>query len=442
MSKHIFRIIAALIIFSLPTLSCTSYDSNKPIRVEDYRETIRIACIGDSITYGYSIKNRTKDSYPAQLGRMLCENGTPRGVSHCGWQVSNFGVSGATLLKKGDLPYWNQQAFKDALAYNPNVVIIKLGTNDTKPQNWKFKDQFTTDCAEMIDRFVELPSKPRIWMCKPVPAYGERWGISETIIKNELIPLIKQTARNKFVPVIDLYGPLSNKPELFPDQIHPNAEGAYDMAKEIYATLTGKTWTGEFEPTPLPNVLIIGDSISIGYFKPLQEKLKDIAVLIHNEGNAQHTAYGLKKLDEWLGDTKWDVIHFNFGLHDLKYVDARGRNTSIEIGKQQVPIDQYEQNLDKIVTRLKKTGAKLIFATTTPVPEGTGFRAKGDAAIYNRAAVKVMKKHGVVINDLYSFALPRLKEIQRESNVHFTPQGSEQLAEQCTKSILKALEEQ
>ena len=431
MSKHLLRIVAAIVIFSPPTLICTSYGSSKPNRVENYRQTIRVACIGDSITYGASIKNRIKDCYPAQLGRMLGEK----------WQVRNFGVSGATMLKKGDLPYWNQKAFKDALAYNPDIVVIKLGTNDTKPQNWKFKDQFTTDCAEMIDRFAELPGNPQLWICQPVPAYGERWGISETIIKNELIPLIKQAARDKFVPVIDLYGPLSNKPELFPDKIHPNAEGAHSIAKEIYATLTGKTWTAEFEPTPLPKVLSIGDSISIGYFKPLQEKLKDIAVVSHNEGNAQHTANGLKKLDEWLGDTKWDVIHFNHGLHDLKYVDASGKNTSVETGKQQIPIDQYERNLDEIVKRLKKTGAKLIFATTTPVPDGTKIRVKGDAVIYNRAAERVMEKHGIPINDLYSFALPRLKEIQRESNVHFFPEGSEQLAEQCTKSILKALEE-
>lgn len=429
MSKYFLRIIAAFVIFSIPTLSCTSYNASKPISTEDYTQTIRVACIGDSITYGASIKNRIKNSYPAQLGRMLGDK----------WQVRNFGVSGATLLKKGDLPYWDQQAFKDALVYNPNVVIIKLGTNDTKPQNWKFKDQFANDYEDMIDRFAELPGKPRIWICKPVPAYGERWGISETRIKNEVLPLIDQIARKKNVPVIDLFAPLSGKPELFPDRIHPNAEGAYGIAAEIYSVLTGKTWMGEFKPAPLPNVLIIGDSISIGYFKPLQEKLKDVAVLTHNEGNAQHTAYGLKKLDQWLGDTHWDVIHFNFGLHDLKYVDEQGKNTSVEKGKHQIPIDQYEQNLDQIVMRLKKTGAKLIFATTTPVPDGTGFRAKGDAATYNSAALNVMKKYGVQIDDLYSFALPRLKVIQREHNVHFTPEGSQQLAEQCAKSILKAL---
>jgi lysophospholipase L1-like esterase len=432
MSKHALRIIAALVVFSLPTLSCTRYDGGKPIRVEDYRETIRVACIGDSITYGDSIKNRDRDCYPAQLDRMLGGK----------WQARNFGVSGATLLKNGDLPYWNQQAFKDALAYNPHVVVIKLGTNDTKPQNWKYKDEFATDYTDMIDRFAELPSGPRILICRPVPAYGERWGISGTRIKNELVPLINRIARSKHVPIINLYGPLSGKPELFPDLIHPNAEGAHGIAKEIYAALTGLTWMAKFEPTPLPQVLIIGDSISIGYFKPLQERLKYVAVVSHNEGNAQHTANGLNRLNEWLGDTRWDVIHFNHGLHDLKYIDARSRNTSVETGKQQIPVEKYERNLEDMVERLKKTGAKLIFATTTPVPGGTGFRAKGDAVIYNRAAEKVMKQHGVPINDLYSFALPRLKEIQRDSNVHFNPKGSEQLAEQVAKSILKALEEQ
>jgi len=432
MSKHALRIISAIVIFSLTMLSCTRYDGGKPIRVEDYHETIRIACIGDSITYGASIKNRVRDCYPAQLGRMLGEK----------WQARNFGVSGTTLLKKGDLPYWNQQAFKDALAYNPNVVIIKLGTNDTKPQNWKYKDQFATDYTDMIDRFAGLPSSPRIWICRPVPAYGERWGISDTRIKNEAIPQINQVARSKHVPIIDMYEPLSDKPELFPDLIHPNAEGAHGIAKEIYTTLTGQPWMAKFDPAPLPQVLIIGDSISIGYFDPLHERLKDVAVVSHNQGNAHHTANGLKRLNEWLGETRWDVIHFNHGLHDLKYVDARGRNASAETGKQQIPIDQYERNLDEIVKQLQKTDAKLIFATTTPVPDGTGFRAKGDAVIYNRAAERVMKKHGVRIDDLYSFALPRLTEIQRDSNVHFNPQGSELLAEQVANSILKALEDQ
>lgn len=195
------------------------------------------------------------------------------------------------------------------------------------------------------------------------------------------------------------------------------------------------------EPEPA-RVLIIGDSISIGYFKPVQEMLAGRAIVEHNPGNAAHTANGLARLDEWLGDTKWDVIHFNHGLHDLKYIDENGRNVSAEKGHQQIPIDQYERNLDEIVTRLEKTGAKLIFANTTPVPDGTGFRVKGDAQKYNVVAEKVMQKHGVPVNDLYSFAMARLDEIQRPVNVHFTPEGSRLLGEQVVKVILDVLDEQ
>jgi len=192
----------------------------------------------------------------------------------------------------------------------------------------------------------------------------------------------------------------------------------------------------------MPRVLIIGDSISIGYFKPLQKLLEGKAVVEHNAGNAADTANGLANLDKWLGDTRWDVIHFNHGLHDLKYVDEQGRNAAVEKGKQKIPIDRYEKNLNELVRRLKKTGAKLIFATTTPVPDGTGFRVKGDEQKYNVAAKRVMKKHGVTIDDLYSFAMPRLGEIQRPQNVHFTEAGSELLAQQVAESILDALDRQ
>jgi lysophospholipase L1-like esterase len=294
---------------------------------------------------------------------------------------------------------------------------------------------------DMIDRFRELPAEPRIWICAPVPAYQERWGISDERVKDEVIPLVEKVGQKRDVPIIDLYEPLSGKPEMFPDQIHPNAEGAYYMAKEIYVALTGEQITGDYVEPELPNVLIIGDSISIGYFKPVREMLVGRAVVVHNPGNAQHTGVGLAHLDEWLGETKWDVIHFNHGLHDLKYIGEDGRNAPVEQGKQQIPIDQYEKNLDELVTRLKKTGAKLIFANTTPVPDGTKIRVKGDAKKYNVAAGRVMAKHGIPVNDLYSFSIARLEKIQKPANVHFSPQGSWQLGQQVSEHILKALDE-
>ena len=197
--------------------------------------------------------------------------------------------------------------------------------------------------------------------------------------------------------------------------------------------------TRSADPGHTPKVLIIGDSISIGYFEPTKELLAGTAELTHNAGNAQHSRYGLTELDTWLGDTSWDVIHFNFGLHDLKYVNAKGALAAPGEGTQIMSVEEYARNLEQIVRRLKETGAKLIFATTTPVPEGSAGRIQGDAARYNAAALPIMKKYRVRVDDLHAFALPRLGTIQRPHNVHFTEEGSRLLAEQVANSIRAAL---
>lgn len=178
----------------------------------------------------------------------------------------------------------------------------------------------------------------------------------------------------------------------------------------------------------LPRVLLIGDSISMGYTLPVRELLKDKANVHRIPTNGGPTTNGLKNLDRWLGDGKWDVIHFNWGLHDLKRDKA---------GKQQVPLPQYEKNLRELVARLKKTGAKLIWASTTPVPEGKVQppRQDSDVIAYNKAAKKIMEENGIRSDDLYGFARPRLKEIQLPANVHFTRAGSKALAQQVAASI-------
>lgn len=181
----------------------------------------------------------------------------------------------------------------------------------------------------------------------------------------------------------------------------------------------------------LPNVLIIGDSISIGYMGPTEKLLTGKANLYHNPGNAESTDKGLAKLKDWLGEGKWDVIHFNWGLHDIK----------LGTGKHQVPIEEYEKNLREVVKKLKATNAKLIFATTTPVPEGklSPPRKNDDVIAYNKIAKKIMEENGVAINDLYAFALPQLDKIQQPVNVHFTNAGSAVLAERVAAAIEKAL---
>jgi lysophospholipase L1-like esterase len=184
----------------------------------------------------------------------------------------------------------------------------------------------------------------------------------------------------------------------------------------------------------LPRVLLIGDSISIGYTVPVRNLLEGKANVHRVLTNCGPTTTGVEHLEEWLGSAHWDAIHFNFGLHDLKIMPNQ---------RQQVSLADYEANLEKIVSRLEKTGAKLIFATTTPAPHSEKLNPKRmpeDVVAYNKVALKVMSAHRIEIDDLYNFAQPRLDQIQHPDDVHFTDAGSDALAEQVVASILKALE--
>lgn len=211
----------------------------------------------------------------------------------------------------------------------------------------------------------------------------------------------------------------------------------------------------------LPRVLLLGDSISIGYTLPVREKLKGRANVQRAPENCGDTARGLARLNAWLGKGHWDVIHFNFGLHDLKYLDDKGNYVAPDKGKQVAPPAVYRQQLRALTLRLKATGAKLIFATTTPVPPGTVGRVAGDEKTYNQVAREVMKELDVPVDNLCALvaeqqkkvpprpasdkpmrpqrAKPRPGEIQRPFNVHFTPEGYDQLASLVVASIEKAL---
>lgn len=199
-------------------------------------------------------------------------------------------------------------------------------------------------------------------------------------------------------------------------------------------------------------VLILGDSISMGYTPVVQKLLAEEMTVLrptNKAGKAENcggTTSGVANIDRWLAidGGKWDVIHFNWGLHDLKHVKP-GTNgaTASELATDppQATVEVYEKQLREIVAKLKATGAKLIFATTTPVPDGAMkvYRTNADAIRYNEAALRVMKENSIAVNDLYAFALPKLKDIQiQPANVHFTPSGSEALGSEVVKAIKAA----
>ena len=179
----------------------------------------------------------------------------------------------------------------------------------------------------------------------------------------------------------------------------------------------------------LPRVLLIGDSISIGYTLPTRELLKGKANVHRPPTNCSSTGFGLSQLTSWLGDKKWDVIHFNFGLHDAKLPPE---------GVRHAPPDVYEKNLRTLVKQMKATGAKLIFATTTPVPNGGNLsptRRFGSTDEYNAIARKVMSESGVAIDDLNAVAQPMMEKHGNPKDVHFAPEGYVVLAKAVSESI-------
>lgn len=203
----------------------------------------------------------------------------------------------------------------------------------------------------------------------------------------------------------------------------------------------------------LPNVLIIGDSISIGYTLGVRERLQGVANVYRpviesgakkdTPENGGDTSRGLPRLARWIDYAeKWDVIHFNWGLHDLRRNSATDREGSPDLPNN-INVAEYEKNLQKIVDILKATDAKLIFALTTPYPEGvTPCRLPEDVARYNEAAIRVMKKNGVEINDLYNLTKDRLGGIQQPKNVHFNAAGNKLLAEAVSVKISSELNEE
>ena len=192
-------------------------------------DAIRVACIGDSITDGHGIDLRDANGYPAQMQKMLGD----------GYNVKNFGISARTLMNSGDLPYMNEPCWQDALAFNPDIVVIKLGTNDSKTHNWVHKKDFPGDLKKMLDALKALPSHPRIYLCKPIPALKDSWTISETVLTEEITPLLENAVKKeKLAGLIDLHAALEGHPEMMQeDGIHPTQAGARQIAETVARTL-------------------------------------------------------------------------------------------------------------------------------------------------------------------------------------------------------------
>ncbi len=210
--KNFLFIIASIVLFS-----CTQE-----------KRSIRVACIGDSITEGYGLKVQSMTGYPRVLDSLLGDQYT----------VLNAGRSATTLRRGGDFPYWIAKEFTNVFAFEPDIVVIKLGTNDTKPRNWDM-DLYRKDYQTLIDTLQGMKPAPKVYLCTPAPVFNTRWGINDSTVVNGVLPVVREMAEKNQLPVIDFYGGLQDQATNFPDDIHPNEAAAYKMAEIAAKALAG-----------------------------------------------------------------------------------------------------------------------------------------------------------------------------------------------------------
>ena len=199
------------------------------VLADDSAERIRVACVGDSITFGDQVKQRTENCYPAVLGRALGDK----------YDVRNFGACGASASKSAWHNYWKLKEFRASLEFKPNIVVIMFGTNDTNPKNWqRTQNTITKAFNELIDTYSALETKPKIYLCLPVECFGSKYADEACLkmVRKE----IRAVAKERGLEIINMYAALKGKKELFPDNLHPNAEGARIMAEKVFKKIAAQ----------------------------------------------------------------------------------------------------------------------------------------------------------------------------------------------------------
>jgi acyl-CoA thioesterase-1 len=286
-----------------------------------------VACVGASITEGYSLS--AEDAYPAQLQEVLRQYDG-------GWEVRNFGVSGAVVIRNAPLTaYIDTNAYKLALACEPDIVVIQLGGNDSLPGMWAHKASFFSDFIVLIDAFVELPSQPLIFIWLPTPIFSSPYGHNNNVVKNEIIPLIRQLPAQRDVHLIDLYTPFEDKAHLFPDGIHPNTEGAGLIAEIVAAAIINFRMPPDFNDD---GIVDAADMCMMIDYWGTDEPMYDIAPPPYGDGLvdvedlillADHLFEGAGLVAHWaLDETEGDIAYDSAGN-----LDATVHNGQWKAGK-------------------------------------------------------------------------------------------------------------
>ncbi len=312
---------------------------------------IKVACVGNSITENIALPNEQK--YPSILQDLLGN----------GYIVRNYGIGARTVLKKGDHPYWNEERYKEVLAWNPDIVIVKMGTNDAKAKNWAYKDNFESDYIEFIHSFQTLPSHPKVFICYPIPTFKDNFlPVEDQLLVKEMMPMIDNISKATCADIIDLHTPLVGKDDCVYDKVHPNEKGTKIMARVIARKICPHR-KFPFPPEKKINVVFVGNSITEAtYLKITPPEWTTIYldslgydVQSVNCGKSGYTTfdflpgkggfkYVIRKADElYKKDKRNLVFSFCLGVNDSACTGTNGAPVSAE---------QYESNMQLIIDSL------------------------------------------------------------------------------------------
>ena len=396
---------------------------------------IKVACVGDSITYGAAIKEREKNCYPTQLQGMLGDK----------YEVRNFGRNGATLLKKGDLPYWKTKEFKNASAFEPDIVVLKLGTNDTKPQNWRHWAEFADDLRDMGAHFEKLPSSPEVHVCLPVPVIRDRWGINDETVANKLLPIIHAVSKERSRAPIDLYAALKGKTAMFPDGVHPNATGATVMARAVLATIGAVGQTETFELQDGDKVVFLGDGLieQEQYFGWIEVMLTtawpDRHVTFRNLGwNADTPAgdsrFGLSLLQAGRepADEGWKQLQKQLELTKPSVlVLGYGMGSSLEGGT--AGLGMFVSDYERLLKRAKAISPAVRFVFLSPIQRQDAKHPQANVLYkYAEAIAKLARQNGAPFVNLLGAAR---SAAERKDLIHLNNAGYKTVAGAIAKSL-------
>lgn len=312
---------------------------------------IKVACIGNSITENAALSPSEK--YPAVLQQLIGNE----------YEVRNYGIGARTMLKKGNHPYWIEDRYKEVLTWNPDIVIIKMGTNDGKPSNWQYKDEFESDYIEFVNSFKSLPSKPKVYVCYPIPTVDNNFlPLDDKVIVDEIIPRVKAVAKKTKSTIIDLHTPMVGHEDMVYDKVHPNTKGTKVMARVVAKAICPKRNFPKPAIGKKIDLVFIGNSITEGTY--LQSPPPTIAAM-------------------YLDSLGYEVRYANCGISGFTTVDFQpakqafakivaaadsmyregeqlvfsmklGTNDSASKGPSGAPVsaEQYEKNVQNIINAL------------------------------------------------------------------------------------------